>query len=217
VYPVIADPPFAGAVQLTVSWFTPAVAVGADGVAGTVVIVTEEEGSEAAEVPEALVAVTVNVYAVLDSRPVTVSGELAPVAVYPPGDDVAVKDVAGGESSGKEKDTVAAPSLNGLDVPTSVAVTSVGALGSRKLSCAEDLRPKPFLPAMFYLSFFISLYAERSPITNQLSAARLKSVAEDHCARNLSPGVPFTVTPAAPAIVTSPSPLLRISIDVPTG
>ena len=61
MYPVIAEPPFAGAVQFTVSWFTPAVAVGADGVAGTVVTVIESEASDATEVPEALLAVTVKV------------------------------------------------------------------------------------------------------------------------------------------------------------
>ena len=61
VYPVIAFPPFAGAVQETVSSLTPAVAVGADGVAGTVVAVTEEDADDAAEVPAAFVAVTVNV------------------------------------------------------------------------------------------------------------------------------------------------------------
>ena len=83
VYPVIADPPFAGAVHETVSWSTPAVAVGADGVAGTVVTGTAEEASEAAEVPAALLAVTVNVGDVLEGSPVTESGESYPVAVCP--------------------------------------------------------------------------------------------------------------------------------------
>ncbi len=56
-------------------------AVGADIVAGTVVTVTADEGSEGAEVPAALVAVTVNVAVAEEAIPVTVIGEDAPVAV----------------------------------------------------------------------------------------------------------------------------------------
>jgi hypothetical protein len=54
---VIAVPPVAGATQLTVSWLTCGVAVGADGVAGTVVTATVVV-SEAEDVPVAFVAVT---------------------------------------------------------------------------------------------------------------------------------------------------------------
>ena len=61
MYAVIAFPPFAGAVQDIESSLTPAVAVGALGVAGTVVAVTEEDAEDAAEVPAAFVAVIVNV------------------------------------------------------------------------------------------------------------------------------------------------------------
>jgi hypothetical protein len=50
-------------------------------VAGTVVTVTADEGSEGAEVPAALVAVTVNVAVAEEAIPVTVIGEDAPVAV----------------------------------------------------------------------------------------------------------------------------------------
>ena len=49
----------------------------------------ELDAADAAEVPFALVAVTVNVYAVFGLRPPTVMG-LDPVPVNPPGDDVAV-------------------------------------------------------------------------------------------------------------------------------
>ena len=72
------------------SWSTPAVAVGAEGVAGTVVAVTEDDADDGADVPAAFVAVTVNVYAVLDDKPVTLTGEAAPVPVNPPGEDVTV-------------------------------------------------------------------------------------------------------------------------------
>ena len=80
---MIADPPFAGAVQETVSKFTAVVAVGADGVAGTVVIVTAAEAEDAAEVPAAFDARTVNVGVAVDAIPVTVIGEDEPVAVCP--------------------------------------------------------------------------------------------------------------------------------------
>jgi hypothetical protein len=92
-------------------------------------------------VPDALVAVTVNVYAVLDCKPVTVIGEDDPVPVYPPGDEVTVNDVAAGDSAGKEKETVAWPLLNALPVPEVVAETFVGANGSRKSFEACDFLP----------------------------------------------------------------------------
>lgn len=81
VYEVIADPPFAGAVQEIVSWSTAVVAVGAPGVAGTVVINTPVEAEDAADVPAAFVAVTVYVGDVSEGRPVIVIGEDDPVAV----------------------------------------------------------------------------------------------------------------------------------------
>ena len=49
----------------------------------------------AADVPKTFVAVTVNVYAVLVVKPVTVKGDAEPVAVRPPGLDVTVKLVIG--------------------------------------------------------------------------------------------------------------------------
>ena len=58
---VIALPPVAGAVKAIEFEFTPAVAVGADIVAGTVVAVIDDEAVDAADVPAAFVAVTVNV------------------------------------------------------------------------------------------------------------------------------------------------------------
>jgi hypothetical protein len=147
---VIALPPFAGAVQETESESTPAVAVGAEGVAGTVVIVTAADADDAAEVPAALVALTVKVTEVAEDSPVTVKGDDAPVAVCPVL-AVTVKDVALGESAGKENDTVAAPSLNGLLVPTFAAETPVGASGSKKSFDAWDFLPD-FLPAAICIS-----------------------------------------------------------------
>ena len=83
VYVVIADPPLFGAVQDTVSLSTPAVAVGAAIVAGTVVTVTAEDAEDAAEVPAALVAVTVNVGVAEEAIPDTMIGEAEPVPVCP--------------------------------------------------------------------------------------------------------------------------------------
>jgi hypothetical protein len=66
----------------------PAVAVPIVGACGTVVAVIELV-TVAVDVPLAFVAVTLNVYAVADAKPVTVSGDPL-VAVKLPGDDVAV-------------------------------------------------------------------------------------------------------------------------------
>jgi hypothetical protein len=54
---------------------------------------TDPDATEATEFPAALVATTVKVYAILVAKPVTTRGELAPVAVIPPGEDVTVYPV----------------------------------------------------------------------------------------------------------------------------
>lgn len=150
VYPVIALPPFAGADQETVSASAAVVTVGAEGVAGTVVAVIEAEADEGLEVPDAFVPVTVKVYDVLDCSPSTVIGDDEPLAVYDPGEDVTVKDVAVAPAPAVN-DTVAAPLLKARFVPTSVAVTFVGTPGAPlaeelivpKISVATNL-PFPF-------------------------------------------------------------------------
>ena len=85
VYDVIAEPPVAGAVHETESfdWLATADAAGAPGVAGTVVTVTAAEALDAAEVPAALVAVTVNVGVAPEANPVRTIGDDDPVAVWP--------------------------------------------------------------------------------------------------------------------------------------
>ena len=61
-YPVIVDPPVDdGAVQVMVAWVSPAVAETLVGVPGTVTGVTGLEAEEAALLPLAFAAVTVNV------------------------------------------------------------------------------------------------------------------------------------------------------------
>lgn len=64
---------------------------------------------------------------------------------------VTVKEVAAGERAGSEKETTAAPSLYGLPVPTFVALTPVGANGSKKSFDAWDFLPD-FLPAAIFIS-----------------------------------------------------------------
>jgi hypothetical protein len=81
----------APAVYATVAVDEPvAVAVPIVGACGTVVAVILLEADDAEPVPIALVAVTVNVYDVLDCKPVTVTGDEAPDPVNPPGLDVTV-------------------------------------------------------------------------------------------------------------------------------
>jgi len=72
---VIALPPFDGAVQFTVADAFPAPAVTPVGAAGSVGAagVTEFEDAEEGPVPMALVAVTLNVYAVPFVSPLTVA------------------------------------------------------------------------------------------------------------------------------------------------
>ena len=52
--------------------------------------VTADDAAEATELPTAFVAITVKVYAVPFVKPVTFMGDVAPVAVMPPGLDVTV-------------------------------------------------------------------------------------------------------------------------------
>ena len=82
VYEVIALPPVAGVVQLTLLRFAETVAALTDcGVCGTDVRAIAEEASEACDVPAAFVAVTVNVTEELAVIPETLIGEDDPVAV----------------------------------------------------------------------------------------------------------------------------------------
>jgi hypothetical protein len=95
VYPVIAVPPFAmGAVNGTVIDVALAiVGVPIVGASGTTFGVIDVEADDGVELPRALVATTVNVYAVPAVNPVTVIGEDVPDAVIPPGLEVTVYPV----------------------------------------------------------------------------------------------------------------------------
>jgi hypothetical protein len=138
---VMVLPPVAPAVYPTVAEALPTVAVPIVGAPGTVVAVMLLDAAEAALVPIALVAVTVNVYEVDEVRPVTVNGEDAPEAVSPPGLDVTVNEVIGELPVyvGAVNVTDAAPLLKARAVPTSVAVPIVGASGI--FLSEEDITP----------------------------------------------------------------------------
>ena len=90
--------------------FTPAVAVGLTGAAGTVVTVIELDAADAKPSPTAFVPVTVNVGVDAEANPDTIIGEDAPVAVCPVL-AVTVKDVAAAPTGLAVNVTVAAPSL----------------------------------------------------------------------------------------------------------
>jgi hypothetical protein len=99
-------------------------------VPGTVVGVAEFDAELFAELPIALVAYTVNVYAVPAVRPVTVivpDPDCETVPVMPPGDDVAVYDVIGLPplSAGAVNVT-----FTDVEFVTAVAVPMVGAPGT---------------------------------------------------------------------------------------
>jgi hypothetical protein len=97
LYPVIAEPPLlGGAIHDTTACAFPGAAVTAVGAPGTVFGVTAALGKEASELPAALAAVTVNVYAVPLVRPVTVAVvPMIVLALAPPGDAVTVYPVTG--------------------------------------------------------------------------------------------------------------------------
>ena len=88
-------------------------------------VITGRDGSEVALVPAALVAVTVNVYAVFWVSPVIVTEVLAVVAITPPGSDVTVYSVIGlpPSEAGAVHETTVETSLG-------IADTSVGASGT---------------------------------------------------------------------------------------
>ena len=82
---MMALPPLlAGAVKLTVTCALPDIAAPIIGAPGTVAGVTLFEAAEAAPLPTALVALTVHVTATPLVRPVTVIGDVVPVALCVP-------------------------------------------------------------------------------------------------------------------------------------
>lgn len=87
---MVAPPVLTGAVNVTDALALPAVAVPIVGAPGALVGVTEEEATDAGDVPALFVAVTVKVYAVPLLKPLTVIGLALPLPVMLLGDEVTV-------------------------------------------------------------------------------------------------------------------------------
>jgi hypothetical protein len=119
---------------------------GATGATG----VAELDALLAGDVPLAFVALTVNVYAVPAVSPLTIIGELDPVPVMLPGDDVTVYPVIGSllnEGAVNDTDIV-------VPVPKSVAVPIVGADGAPLVEPADE--PKIGI-GLFYLTLALPI------------------------------------------------------------
>jgi hypothetical protein len=96
------------------------------------VVTATVAAADAKDVPSLFVAVTVIVYVTPEESVCTVIGDDDPEAVLvvcPAAAAVIVKDVAAGELSGREKETLAAPLLKDLPVAKFVAEILDGASG----------------------------------------------------------------------------------------
>jgi hypothetical protein len=131
VYVEIVEPPLLdGAVNETVACPLPVTAVTPVGAPGIVAGVTEFDALDAVLVPCAFVAVTVKVYAVPLTRPVSVIGELPPVAVKPPVFELTVYEVIDEPPlfDGAVKLTVAWPFAATAETPVGAPGTSAGTI-----------------------------------------------------------------------------------------
>jgi hypothetical protein len=89
---------------------------------GVATVVTELDAADCGLFPLAFSALTVNVYAVAGVNPVIIMGEVEPVAVTPPGEDVTVNEVA-------VPPVIAGVKATDADATPAVAVPIVGASG----------------------------------------------------------------------------------------
>ena len=144
VYPVIADPLEAGAVQETVAEFVPATAETPVGAPGTVAGVTAADAEEGEELFTEFIATTVNVTAVPLVRPVTVAVRTFPTVTALPEDGVTVYPVIAEPpfDTGAVQDTVA----NALPA---TAETPVGAPGTVAGVTEADAEESEELPTAF--------------------------------------------------------------------
>jgi hypothetical protein len=89
------------------------------------IVITELDALDDTDVPDELVAVTLNVYAVFPDNPDTVIGEDVPVPVKPPGLLVTVKFVIVPVPPGAVKTTLTSDELNIDTMPIVGALVSV--------------------------------------------------------------------------------------------
>lgn len=153
VYPLIAAPPFAdGAEKFTVTCPSAATAVEIVGALGVVEGVTELVADDEAPAPFALLATTVNVYAVPFVSPLTVMGLALPVAIWPP-EEVTVYPVMVEPplDAGAEKLTLA-------EAFPAVALPMVGAPGTVDGVMEFDALEAALVPTPF-VAVTVNVYA----------------------------------------------------------
>ena len=125
-------------------------------------------------------------YAVPAVRPETSRGEVAPLAVKPPGLDVAVYVIVPLPMYVDAVNTT----LAAWAVLLAVLFTTAEAVGVPIVGVVG------FLPPLSLGALATINYAEISPTRTHESVALLISVAYDHVVLSFKPGAAFTVTPA---------------------
>jgi hypothetical protein len=167
VYPVIDAPPVPdGAVHETTDWpFAPAVAEMPVGASGTVEGTAAADALEAVPVPDAFVAVTLNVYEVPFARPLTVQVLAEVVQVNDPGVEVTVYPVIAAPpfEDGAVQDTTDWP------FALELAETEVGAPGTVDGVAAADAAEALLVPIGF-VAVTLNVYEVPfvSPVTTHL-------------------------------------------------
>jgi len=209
VYEVIAEPPLeAGGVNAIEAWVFPAVAVPIVGGPGTAPGVTLFEGADAGPVPTALVALTVNVYAVPLVSPLRMMGEPGPLATIAPGEDVAVYDVTG------EPFDAAAVNATPACVLPAAAMRFVGAPGTPAgvtLFDGADAGPAPTALVAVTVKVYAVPLARPPTVIGEAGPVALMPPGDDVTVYDVigvppleMGGVNATVACALPAVATTP-------------
>jgi hypothetical protein len=186
---------------------SPTTTPGAAGTLGLAIGVTASDAAEAADVPPAFVAVTVNVYAVPFVRPDTTHEPDAPVIVHvaPPGDASTVCDVAGHASSASVTDTLTAPSLM-------TTLGAAGALGRATGVTDADAGDAADVPPAF-VAVAVNAYAVplvRPDTTHEPNAPVIVHVALPGDASTVCDVAGHTSKASATVTLTDPSPMATL-------
>ena len=206
----VAAAPACAAETDSVTDASPMTTPGAPGTFGLAVGVTAADGADAADVPPALLAVAVNVYAVPLLRPATRHEPDAPTIVQlaPPGDAVTVCDVAGHASMASATDTLTDRSPT---TTSGIAGTLGGGVGVTGADGADAAEVPPALLAVAVNVYSVPFV--RPDTTHEPKAPAIVQLAP--------PGVAVTVSDvaAAPACaaeidaLTAPSPTTTAGTD----
>ena len=186
---------------------SPTTTPGAAGTLGLAIGVTASDAAEAADVPPAFVAVTVNVYAVPLVRPTTTHEPDAPVIVHvaPPGDASTVCDVAGHASNASATDTLTAPSLM-------TTLGAAGALGRATGVTDADAGDAADVPPAF-VAVAVNVYAVplvRPDTTHDPDAPVIVQVAPPGDASTVCDVAGHTSSASATVTLTDPSPMATL-------